>query len=233
MLETGTVRTNSGSVHGYSAVNAFGGMQLTRVWHFVHKILDIDVPKLSVVRFSDEIFRQGAFPYTSLNLQVGLDAIKNRLVIKENPDPRVYLAGSYTPTLNWQEGLSLMSNRHPFHQSPLAEKALPLNTQALSQGIGTVEITAFSQSEVRLMVDTPSKALLVLAEAWYPGWNVKIGQEEQESFPVNVWMRGAIVPAGRHEVIFFYDSNYLGLGLGISIVTLLGLYFVWRRSRAA
>jgi hypothetical protein len=223
-----TIRVNSGMVYGFSFVNAFAGLHLTRVWNFVHGILNIDVPKMSVVNFSSEIFyKHGTFPYESMNLLVGLNKAANKLEVRSNPDPRIYLSDSYTRTKGWQESLALMRQGHAFRDSPLVEKQLQLNSQAGDMGAGIAEITHFGINEIRVRVDVERESLLVLAEAWYPGWMIKFKNQERESFPVNVWMRGALVPAGQYELTFFYRSTYMFLGACLSAIAIFLLCSVW------
>jgi len=231
LLPTGPIRTNSGMLHGFSSVNYFGGLQLTRTWHFLHSMLGIDAPTLAVVRLSDEIFDKGPFPYKSLNLSVGIDRVENVLVLQEDPDPRVFLANSYTPVQNWQEALSLMKQGHAFKSSPLVENEIDLNSSGMRANIDSARITYFGQSEIRVDVNARERSLLVLGEAWYPGWNARVENQKLSVFPVNVWQRGVLVPAGKYELVIFYSSNYFPWGLCLSIITLFGLSFVGLRKR--
>ena len=69
-------------------------------------------------------------------------------------------------------------------------------------------------------------AVLVLAEAWYPGWNVWINGAPAAPFPVNGWMRGARVPAGRVEVEWRYQQRWIVSGLLASLLA-AGLLAGW------
>jgi len=82
-------------------------------------------------------------------------------------------------------------------------------------------------------VEAKTNALLVLAEAWYPGWRAKIDGQPAACVPANTWMRGVPVPAGRHEVRLYFRQDYLLPGFLIS-VTSLGLLVaaVARQGRA-
>jgi uncharacterized membrane protein YfhO len=61
--------------------------------------------------------------------------------------------------------------------------------------------------------------VLILAEAWYPGWQATIGGRPLAVFPVNGWMRGVVIPAGGHEVVFSYRERLLGPGLALSLLS--------------
>jgi uncharacterized membrane protein YfhO len=58
--------------------------------------------------------------------------------------------------------------------------------------------------------------VLVLAEAWYPGWRAWVDGRETPCGPANVWARAAVVPAGDHEVRFEYRSRTLRAGAVLS-----------------
>ena len=63
-------------------------------------------------------------------------------------------------------------------------------------------------------------AILVLAEAWYPGWEAEVNGQPVRSFPVNGWMRGVVVPAGQTEVVWRYRSRWFG-AVGAAAVAVL------------
>jgi len=60
----------------------------------------------------------------------------------------------------------------------------------------TATITHFTLNSLEVAVDSPGAALLVVAEAWYPGWHATIAGRDVACLPVNGWMRGVPVPAG-------------------------------------
>ncbi|HEO70861.1 MAG TPA: hypothetical protein ENN80_06310, partial [Candidatus Hydrogenedentes bacterium] len=71
------------------------------------------------------------------------------------------------------------------------------------------------------------QGLLVLADAWYPGWRATVDGVETEVFAVDGMFRGVSLGAGGKEVVFRYAPRSLGLGFLVSasagLVTLLGL----------
>jgi hypothetical protein len=73
----------------------------------------------------------------------------------------------------------------------------------------------------RLVVRTRSEipGILVLGEAWYPGWGATIGGNPAAAFPVNGWMRGVAVPPGANEVVLAYRPRLLAEGLLVTILS--------------
>jgi hypothetical protein len=88
---------------------------------------------------------------------------------------------------------------------------------------GSVDFVTDQPDEVRLAVDTPAPALLVLADTHYPGWVATVDGRRAVIHPTNVLFRGVLVPAGRHDVRFRYRPLSLGLGLVLTALGAVGL----------
>jgi uncharacterized membrane protein YfhO len=71
----------------------------------------------------------------------------------------------------------------------------------------------------------------VLADPWYPQWQVEIDGRPAELLRVDHALRGVRVPAGDHQVVFTYQDRALQLGLALTVLTLAGLTGLWWRRR--
>lgn len=77
---------------------------------------------------------------------------------------------------------------------------------------------------VRVEVDLEERAVVTIAEAWYPHWRVTVDGVSAPLLRVNYCYQGAWVPAGRHQVVFRYCSPACDrLALWLSGATALGL----------
>lgn len=77
-----------------------------------------------------------------------------------------------------------------------------------------------------LEVKAPADSVVVLNDAWYPGWAATVDGAAAEVVPVNVVLRGVLVPAGEHRVEFSWRQPGLVPGAAVSLATglvLLGL----------
>ena len=86
---------------------------------------------------------------------------------------------------------------------------------------GQIEITAYDLHEVSLSATLSRPGILVLADAFYPGWQVTVNGSKEEIFRVNGVLRGLFLPAGTHTITFQFRPGplYWGLGLaGLSLV---------------
>jgi uncharacterized membrane protein YfhO len=82
-----------------------------------------------------------------------------------------------------------------------------------------VVIERFEPERIAVRTRADAAGILVLAEAWYPGWRARVGGAPAAVFPVNGWMRGVVVPAGEHEVVLSYGERALAAGLGVSLAS--------------
>lgn len=125
-------------------------------------------------------------------------------------------------------------------QSPvlLEGGALP-DTDPLVEEPAEIGVLKRSANEIRLVVNSPRAGVLVLCEAWYPGWKAEVNGIERRVFPVDVAFRGVEVEEGKNKVTLYYDNMVFLIGLGISAIA-LGIVFLgyvywwlyWRKIKA-
>ncbi|MBN2006842.1 MAG: hypothetical protein JXA21_26040, partial [Anaerolineae bacterium] len=113
-------------------------------------------------------------------------------------------------------------------EEPLDER----RTDALS-GSATVVQYAAERVVVDVIADAP--ALLILTDAWYPGWRADVhpldygaeflGMEapRAEVLRTDVLFRGVRVEPGAWRITFTYHSTWLAAGTGLSILGIMAL----------
>jgi hypothetical protein len=93
---------------------------------------------------------------------------------------------------------------------------------------GSVQIERYRATGVTLRVDSPCRAMVVLADVWFPGWKAYVDGQ-----PAKIWkaynvVRGVVVDSGRHEVRIIYRpaSVFIGAALaGLGIILCIALQF--------
>ncbi len=75
--------------------------------------------------------------------------------------------------------------------------------------------------------------MVVLADAFDPGWKGLVDGKPVPVLPANVAFRGVPVPAGRHVVEMRYRPRSVRLGFAISLVVGLGVLYWLRRTSFA
>ncbi len=67
-----------------------------------------------------------------------------------------------------------------------------------------VAVTYPSPQQAVLEADLESPGLVVLADVFYPGWQLTIDDKPAKIYQVNQLMRGALVPAGHHRLVYTF-----------------------------
>lgn len=88
---------------------------------------------------------------------------------------------------------------------------------------GTVRIVQEENARVTLQARLDGPGIVVLNDAWAPGWSVEVDGKSAPALQTNVVLRGVAVDAGEHEIVWSYRVPGLRLGLLLSLVGLLAL----------
>jgi hypothetical protein len=98
-----------------------------------------------------------------------------------------------------------------------------LRTGDCSGADDSARIVERRATRVVVDVDARCAGLMVLTDAYYPGWTARVNGRDATIHPTDVAFRGVEVPAGRSRVVFEYRPASLHTGLGLAAVGLLGL----------
>ena len=82
----------------------------------------------------------------------------------------------------------------------------------------TARIADYEPSHVRVEVETVADGLLVLTDTYAPGWKALLDGQATHVYVANHAFRAVALPAGKHQVTFFYDPPAFKIGLGISLL---------------
>src|SRR5207249_10279221 len=98
---------------------------------------------------------------------------------------------------------------------------------------GKAVIEGYTPEEVRVRVESPQPAVLILLDSFDKGWTARL--ESGIEIPImraNVLVRAVAVPAGMHVVKFSYETPLLRVGACVSLAAvLLCLVFLTRVQR--
>jgi len=95
----------------------------------------------------------------------------------------------------------------------------------------TILIKEFSPASIKLAVITENERVVNYLQNNYYGWNATVDGMKAEIQTANFSFLSVVVPAGEHEVTFFFDPKGVKIGFWISLVSLLSgiCFIVFRR----
>jgi hypothetical protein len=159
------------------------------------------------------------------------------VAIFQNNDvlPRVFLTYAARAVPDDAETLSILRSPEfdPRREVLLAAEQAAV-TQTPTQGTERVELTTYDSRQVIASVQAPADGYLVLTDAWYPGWQVRVDGQEVRLLRADLIFRAVYVTAGEHTVEFTYAPASFRTGLLLSAAALacvLGLW-LWGRKKS-
>ncbi len=213
------IRENAGMALGFSTYNSYCNPALERVWTYFHVAAHLSLSGVDFIQMRREIY-DAAPGFGSMNLAATLDHQRRSLEYYSHPDPRAYLGFDMEVVPDWRAAEAKMADHHDFHQSVLVERdSAPGYAPHPGVRASQAVITRFEAGRVTVRTRAEVPGILVLSEAWYPGWRAMVSGHPAEVFPANGWMRGVVVPAGENEVAFIYHSRFLGAGAVLSLAS--------------
>jgi hypothetical protein len=107
----------------------------------------------------------------------------------------------------------------------------PPSSSGITAPPGTVRIASDNLNSVELEAKVDHKSLLILTDAWYPGWTARVNGRRQPVLKVNYLFRGVFLEPGKHRVQFSYEPWQLRYGVWPSLMVILGLWWASRAGR--
>ena len=116
---------------------------------------------------------------------------------------------------------SINLHRTAFINTTLNE---PLDTEALNE---QAMISHYETSNYSVSATTQGRALLVMSETYYPGWQATVNGKAAKIYRVDGDLRGVIVPAGVSDVDFRYRPRSVLIGGTLTVLAFLGSLLFW------
>jgi hypothetical protein len=126
-----------------------------------------------------------------------------------------------------EESLERIRNKEfdPWH-STLVPPPMSSQLQALVEtpplwSPSPASVIEYDPHKVVVDTETTAPGILVLSDAWYPGWRVTVDGQNAEILRVNYALRGVYVDGGTHRVEFQFRPHSLYLGATTTLGSLL------------
>ena len=85
---------------------------------------------------------------------------------------------------------------------------------------GEVLAVRRGREQVEIDAEASGPALLVVNDAWWPGWTARIGERRVPILPADVLVRAVPFPAGRHQLVMTYEPPEVTAGMALSALGL-------------
>jgi hypothetical protein len=121
------------------------------------------------------------------------------------------------------------SNFNP-REAAILERPLEVALENVA-GNSSVETTAYDPTSMEFRVNTPGRALLVVSEIFYPGWQAAVNGSASEILRVNGILRGVVVPGGTSIVRLDYRPASVRAGAVLGLTGVFGTILLGLVSR--
>ena len=89
-----------------------------------------------------------------------------------------------------------------------------------SSGNAAIEFTSYKPNELKYNFKSNKDEIVVFSEIYYDkGWNAYVDGEQLPYFRTNYVLRGMVVPAGEHEVVWKFEPKVYYMGGTLSIIS--------------
>jgi hypothetical protein len=92
-----------------------------------------------------------------------------------------------------------------------------LGARSVAEEKTSAAVTRYAPDRIEVEASLPEAGLLVLAEIWYPGWQVTVDGQPRPVEQVAGLLRGVSLDAGTHQVVFAYRPASVGWGTALSL----------------
>ena len=184
---------------------------------------------------------EAALPATPI-----LNALNNKYIIVGGENPPLvnknalgpaWFVSSVASAATPDEEIALIGSADLTSTAVVGKDFQPINlSTAESEDSSSIELVSYAPNELRYRYSSSKDRLAVFSEIYYPGWKIISldGAAPKEEIPVirTDWtLRGAVLPAGGHEIVmrFLPDSYRVGANvskassIALIILTLLAL----------
>jgi hypothetical protein len=189
----------------------------------MHDLLKLPVPATLNSFFSAAVYEYDPSAFREAAIDIGWDRNTNRPKLNTNSGPRAFVSFAATNVHSLERAIDVLRSNWDSDRTVLVERNVNLPERS-DFAPEPVKAKYFTENELAFEIESKANGILVLAEAWYPGWKAEGKGKTVEGFAANGWMRGFAVSSGRNELRIAFHQNYLGVGFCLTAVGLAMLF---------
>ena len=219
--------------YGLEDWQAYDGLYPQRMWRFTNDMGKNLWGKFEPLRSIAYYLNDPAYPpviprekMAGLETMAQMDGLQ---VLKNNDAlPRAYLAPRLEAAPGVPELIAKLADPAFEPRETVVTEAPPSHSVPASDipaaELGTARVVFRGGTRVVVEADAAADCVLVLSDAYYPGWTATIDGAPAEIFPAYYVFRGIILPTGQHEVVYTYMPWTFKAGMAVSVATLAGMF---------
>jgi len=232
---TSTFFGNYGAVYGWedirgispikpAALAALEEIPLARRWQLlnVSHVITIELPEgAQVTKIAD------------LDQNLAPDAsIYGSAYRIDKPTGRAWMSYSPIQAENEQQALALLADPAiDLTSSVVFHTAVPELALEASAESPAVEVSVPEPGRRQIAVNTALPGFLVVSEWYEPGWWATVDGEPADIYPADYALQAIYLPAGNHEVVLEFKPPEVGLGIAVSLLTVVAAVLIARLVR--
>ncbi len=145
---------------------------------------------------------------------------------RETALPKCYLVSSYEVIANDEEVLTrLKDSDFTIRDSVVLNRDPGVNLEGATEAGASLKIESFRPNRVDLQVVSPQPQILVLNDAWSPGWRAQINGKPVEIYRANQMFRAVSLESGDSQVTFrfippFWRLSWILFGLMLLVLSI-------------
>lgn len=138
----------------------------------------------------------------------------------EGTVPRVYIVGNSSVEKNPEMVLQrLASPGFDATQEVVLDAKLEMKQRRTL--VASAKMVRYEHDAATVHASLNDSGILVLADAFYPGWKAYVDGKEAPIFKANHFFRAVVLAPGEHVVVFKYEPLSFKIGLIVSVFTIL------------
>ncbi|GMU56522.1 MAG: hypothetical protein AMXMBFR33_56680 [Candidatus Xenobia bacterium] len=132
--------------------------------------------------------------------------------------PRAFLVGGAQVATDQDVLAQIVRDGQVFARTVFLAQA-PAGFPASAEPMGAASSVRVLPNQIQIqMPELATPAILVLSDAYFPGWRAELDSSPVEVLRANAGLhRAVLVPPGRHQVRFFFQPLWLGEAIAVSV----------------
>lgn len=204
------LQKNQGMVHGIYTLQGYNPLR-----------------PVGIIGVETQVPRERGLDLFNVKYDISVDPRTRQMGIVERTGykPRFWFADAFEVISDTAEIFPRLSQPDFPHKSRvILEETIPgFSPAPYDSSTDRIEVVSYSSTEIRLKISASAQKLLIAAESYYPAWHAEIDGKEQKIYVANRNFWAVPVPAGTHEVVFYFSSSKFKIGFLVSICTLIAL----------